>query len=173
MRFFSTKTTVLLLCTFASACSLLFPDRTAPKSASYTIIKPKGDWSKIAVSEATADSDSLRADIAFENKKTGGIISLNSICRKYNRYTLEELTLNLVRGIENKEEVEKMLRKIDGADALDTLFSGIVDKVKVNIRTVVLIKNNCTYDFLHVVVPQKNYALDPEFDRFIESFRTE
>ena len=156
-----------------AACSLLFPDRTAPKSASYHVDKLQDPWQKVAVADADADSDALRADLAFENKKNGGIISINSICRKYNRYSLEELTLNLVRGIESKEEISQTKRQMDGAEALDSLFSGIVDGVKVNIRTVVLTKNNCTYDFLHIIVPQKNQTADPEFDRFIASFRTE
>jgi len=41
---------------------------------------------------------------------------------------------------------------MDGAEALDSTFQGIVDNVDIQIRTVVLVKNFCTFDFIHVVI---------------------
>lgn len=156
-----------------ASCALLFPDRTAPKSASYNVSRLEEPWEKVPVSENNVETDALRADLAYENKKTGAIISLNSICRKYNHYSLQELTNNLVRDIDKKSVLKQEERDMDGGNALDTIFEGMVDGVKVNIRTVVLIKSECTYDFLHVVVPKKSQGLDPEFDRFLASFKAE
>ena len=62
---------------------------------------------------------------------------------------------------------------IDNANALDTLFEGIVDGVKVNINTIVLIKNACTYDFIYVEVPKGELHSAKDFESFVASFRAE
>lgn len=153
-----------------SSCALLFPDRTAPKSLNYNVAPPSEPWHRL---ESTADStnQSMRADLAYENPLTGAIISLNSLCRKYTDLSLENLTLNLVRGIGNRQVIEKNNVKIDGADALDTLFSGVVDGVKLNIRTIVLMKNSCTYDFIFVSIPKREGDSKKAFESFLASFK--
>lgn len=115
----------------------------------------------------------MKADLAYENPSTGAIISLNSLCRKYTNTTLESMTNNLVRGIEGKEVVHRRETKLEGADALDTLFEGTVDNVRLNIRTVVLIKGTCTYDFIYVVIPKREGESRSDFEQFIASFRVE
>jgi hypothetical protein len=161
---------ILLL---TSACAVLFPDRTAPKSSDYQVATPNSPWHKLAVGKDGNSLDSMKADLAYENPDTGAIISLNSLCRKYTDESLEDLTNNLVRGIGKREELRRTETKIDGADALDTLFEGEVDNVRLNIRTVVLKKNDCTYDFIYVSIPRREGTSGQAFDSFLASFRTE
>ncbi len=156
-----------------TGCALLFPDRTAPKSVAYQVQPPATPWNKLLVGEDPNSLDSMKADLAYENPNTGAIISLNSLCRKYTNTTLDSMTNNLVRGIENRMVLDRKEKKIDGADALDTLFEGTVDNVRLNIRTIVLIKNSCTYDFIYVVMPKREADSRSAFDSFVSSFRSE
>lgn len=156
-----------------SSCALLFPDRTAPKSSNYHIEPPGAPWQKLALSKDPSTLESMKADLAYENAETGGIISLNSLCRKYTETDLITLTNNLVRGIEKKRILSRKETKIDDAQALDTLFGGEVDNVFLHIRTVVLSKDDCTYDFLYIAVPSKEGVAEKAFESFLASFRTE
>jgi hypothetical protein len=162
----------LSLSGWIGACSALTPDRTAPKSTTYHVEKPSGSsWINVPVGENADSVDSLKADMAFENTQNGTIISLNSICRKYNSTTLDDLTNNLVRGIDNRKLVSEKYRLIEGAQARDSLFEGVVDKVQINIRTVVLIKNGCTYDFIKVAIPERGGDNQADFEKFLASFK--
>ncbi len=155
------------------SCALLFPDRTAPKSASYTVKHPSDPWKKLSVGENPSSVDAMKADLAFENTETGAVISLNSICRKYNDGTLETLTLNLVRGIEQRVTIQQNKIKLKDSDALDSLFEGIVDGVKVRINTIVTIKNQCTFDFIYVEVPKDGKINTKDFQSFVTSFQVD
>lgn len=123
------------------------------------------------VSENADATDSLKADIAYEHKTSGAIISLNSVCRKYLHTSLNDLTNNLVRGIGERKVIAESKRDLAGAEAKDTTFEGVVDGVKINIRTVVMMKDSCTYDFIHVVVPSKDKTSKKDFEEFLKSFR--
>lgn len=163
---------VLTCLALGQGCALLFPDRTAPKSSSYTVNPPGEHWHKLAVGADPSSTEAMRADMAYENPDTGAIISLNSICRKYNKLSLDTLTENLVRGVGDRKTVSRKEISLDGAKALDSLFEGVVDGVFLHMRTVVMIKNDCTYDFIHVTVPKRELG-DPEsFDKFLASFHT-
>ena len=153
-----------------SSCALLFPDRTAPKDREYQVNAPPSPWSKLAVSDDPNAVDSMKADRAYENPETGAIISVNSICRKYNKSSLETLTDNLVRGVGERKLVRREEISLDGERALDSTFEGVVDGVFLNLRTVVLIKNDCTYDFIHVSIPKREKGGGRTFDEFLASF---
>jgi len=78
-----------------------------------------------------------------------------------------------VRGIEDRKLLKQNKVQMDGAEALDSTFQGIVDNVDIQIRTVVLVKNFCTFDFIHVVIPKKAEDKDEaSFDHFLASFKT-
>jgi len=172
-RNFSRSAPAVLACLFlGQGCALLFPDRTAPKSQSYTVAPPGTPWHKLAVGDDPSSTDAMKADMAFENPDTGAIISLNSICRKYNKLSLESLTENLVRGVADRKTVERKEVELDGEKALDTTFEGTVDDVLLNLRTVVMIKGDCTYDFIHVTVPKRQIGHPQFFDAFLNSFHT-
>lgn len=156
-----------------NSCALLFPDRTAPKSAVYTIAIPHSPWKRLPLGESTNSLDSMRADIAYENTENGAVISLNSLCRKYNKESLDALTMNLVRDIDNRKVLSQKKISINNSDALESLFEGIVDKVKVNINTVVLIHGDCTYDFIYVEVPKNGKINTNDFQSFVASFRVD
>jgi hypothetical protein len=156
-----------------SSCAIFFPDRSAPKSSTYQILSPDSPWHRLDLARDSEAIDTIKADLAYENPETGAIISLNSLCRKYTDATLETLTNNLVRGINNREILRQETAEIDGTKALDTLFKGQVDNVDLHIRTVVLIKDKCTYDFIYVSIPKKEKNSGQAFEKFLASFRAD
>lgn len=162
---------IILFACMLTGCALLFPDRTAPKSLNYQVAPPSPPWQKILVGDDPNSIDALKADLAYENPQTGAIISINSLCRKYSEHNLEALTNNLVRGIDNRKTVSKTSTKVIDSEALDSVFEGVVDNVNLKIRTVVLIKNFCSYDFIYVSLPEKELNSKDAFEAFIASFR--
>jgi hypothetical protein len=160
------------LATLAPGCALLFPDRTAPKSSEYDVKTPGAPWHKLAVGDDPSSTDAMKADLAFENPETGAIISVNSICRKYNKLSLEQLTENLVRGVGERKMLDRKEITLDGVKSLDSLFEGRVEGVYLHLRTVVALKDDCTYDFIHVSVPKREVGHPHAFDEFLASFHT-
>lgn len=159
------------LVVLVSGCAMFFPDRSAPKSESYTYQEPNSPWNRIAAgSEA---EQAARADVAFENHSNGAIISLNSICRKYQKYSLDQLTNDLLLKITNKRKISDDFIQIDGTKAKNSVYLAQIDGVDLKIRTVVLKKNNCMYDFMYVVVPDKDTESQKSFEQFLASFRVE
>jgi hypothetical protein len=155
------------------SCALLFPDRIAPKSSEYRITPPAAPWHKLAVGSDATAVDSMKADIAYENPDSGAIISLNSLCRKYSDTSLDSLTNNLVRGIGKRELIDAQEITVNGAKALDSMFTGEVERVPLRIRTVVLKKGDCTYDFIYVAIPKRDHDNGRSFEAFLASFKTE
>lgn len=168
---FPWKGFLFLFISLLTSCALLFPDRTAPKSMNYHVTPPLAPWHKLLVGDDPNSIDALKADLAYENPETGAIISINSLCRKYSEHNLESLTNNLVRGIENRKILDRKIYKVAEADAMDTIFDGEVDSVAIRIRTVVLIKNSCSYDFIYVSLPKKDADSKGAFETFLASFR--
>lgn len=152
---------------------MLFPDRSAPKSANYSITPPSEPWRSVPVGESPNSIDALKADLAFEDTRSGAIISLNSLCRKYTEASLDELSRNLVLGVKNKQVVRERFFDLDGQKAKDTTINGEVEKAKVQIRTVVTKRNLCTYDFILVAVPEQIPQSEPAFEKFLASFKSE
>jgi hypothetical protein len=163
---------IFLCLALGESCALLFPDRTAPKSQSYNVNPPGPPWQKLSVGDDPNSTDAMKADLAFENPDTGAIISLNSLCRKYGKASLETLTDNLVRGVGERKIVKRKEIELDGAKALDTIFEGVVDGVFLHLRTVVMTKSDCTYDFIHVSIPKREPSSARSFDDFLASFHT-
>lgn len=168
----STGIAIAIMSSFVG-CAILFPDRSAPKSANYSIQPPADPWRSVPVGESPESIEALRADMAFENTRTGAILSLNSVCRKYTAASLEELSRNLVLGIREKKVIRERFFEVDGTRAKDTMLAGEVENAPVQIRTVVMKKNQCTYDFILVSTPERMESSEPAMDSFLASFKSE
>jgi hypothetical protein len=155
------------------SCALLFPDHMSPKSSDYKVITPTSPWNKLPVGTDPNSMESMKADLAYENSQTGSIISINSLCRKYEDTSLESLTNSLVRGIGRRELVDQKEIVLNGAKALDSTFSGEVEHTPIRIRTVVTFKDYCTYDFISVSIPKRDHDGDKTFNAFLASFHTD
>lgn len=113
------------------------------------------------------------ADYAWYNKDLGGIIYIDSNCKKqFEDRALRDATVSLVAGIAAGGTYTEQPIFLDGRNALMTIHKTQLDGVDMNIAAVVLSKNNCLYDFLYIAPPHRfNYGLQV-FSSTIHSFQT-
>ena len=130
----------------------------------YQIHSPGQSWRAV---------DSGGADYAWYNKELGGIIYVDSNCKKqFEDRSLKDSTTSLVAGITEGTKFTERPLFLDGRNALMTIHKTQLDGVDMNIAAVVLSKNNCLYDFLYIAPPHRfNYGLQV-FSSTIHSFQT-
>lgn len=105
------------------------------------------------------------ADRVYGNSKTGSIIFINSLCKKYTSANLEDVSSNLFGGIVDLEVKEKQNVIYQDREAIDTYAVGKMDGVVVHLKLRTLKRNHCTYDF-SLVMPLK--TIDQDFNTFKE-----
>jgi hypothetical protein len=130
----------------------------------YQILSPEQSWKAV---------DAGGADYAWYNKDLGGIIYVDSNCKKqFEDRPLQDSTLSLLTGIATGEPISEQDIFLDGRKALMTIHSAELDGIDVHIAVVVMSKNFCLYDFLYIAPPHRfNYGLN-QFNETIYSFQT-
>ena len=68
-------------------------------------------------------------------------------------YSLKALSESLIIGIKDKKAQKREDTAVDGQKALQTLYTGTLNGVPVNIETVVFRKGECIYDFTYASSP--------------------
>lgn len=134
-------------------------------AGSYAVGELSSEWRKLPI-KAKA--------IAFYNDTNKATISTDAFCGKdFEDLALRNLTNNLLAGIEKRKVVIENNLSIDGRGALRTVTSGFVDGVPVQVDTVVLKKNNCTFDFICVTTPGSYSQVSTDFEKFFSGFQYE
>ena len=122
------------------------------------------------------------SDLAFQSRKTGAIISLNSVCRssylpKGGIDSLRQFSRQLLLGSFDQVLTQaEMPRQVDGIEALETRMTGTVPEgkgEKAQIRVVVVKKDRCVYDLMLLGRPETIARSEADFDRFVGSLRFE
>jgi len=158
----STRCLLYLIAIVSSSCSFFLTGPTELKSDNFNYSFEKPGWDSI-------DPDT--SDVAYLNSNTGSIILANSLCKKYQSSTLDYLSSNLLSGIENIKVVKKSNRQISDRDALEVIATGMLDGVSVKLKSLILQKNRCTYDFI-LIMPKQIISNDlAAFESFIKSVR--
>ena len=155
--------------------------RVDNKSHDYTVLRldrgSSQEWHTLTPSSHEESQES--GDLAFEHKKTGSIISINSVCQEHGDATLEELSRNLLMGLNTQGKIKTTEINIAGVAALEsTLNAGMSPKnsnnesniFPVKVRAVVLRKNGCTFDLMYIARPHFFNEILPNFDRFLRGF---
>jgi hypothetical protein len=151
------------------------------KSHDYSFLRldrDSGGWRALA----PAQDDS--GDVAFEDSKTGNIISLNSVCREYRDASLEELSHYLLLGLNTTGPVESRDTEVDGSKALESTVNATMSRphsakieraslTPVVVRAVVLRKSGCTYDLMYIARPEAFEAQLGDFERFLKGFHVQ
>jgi hypothetical protein len=166
-------------------------DRESPHE--WDILTPLSRPSKSApeAGEEVQHADDS-GDIAFEHRESGAIISLNSVCREYRNASLEDLTENLLMGLNTTGEIQTKEIELDGTKALEAHVEASMsgrspgnqkpskkkgkpteDHEPVRVRTVVMQKHGCTYDLMYVATPSAFEKLTPVFERFLKGFHAD
>ena len=121
------------------ACSLLVsPPSTGIKSKNYTFTPPDSKWKEIKPDNS---------DQAFLNSKTKSILIANSLGKKYQSTSRENLMGNILSGIDNVKVEQNDEHKLVSRDALRSYVRGKMDGVPVYMILQVIKKNRCIYDF--------------------------
>lgn len=145
------------------ACSLGGPLRVDKKADSFSVATPSSPWKE----QNSEDKDS---DRVFVNSRTGSIIALSSVCKRYEQVSLEALRKDLVNPIEGREIASEERRPLDDREALFTRVKGRMDGVPVESHLVVLRKNDCIFDFALHAKEKITQEDDRDFLSFVSSF---
>lgn len=183
---------IFLICftSLHSGCGLIFggDQRVDNKSHDYTVVRLDRDssdeWRRLSQAPDTKEHavPQEMGDVAYESKKTGSIISLNSVCQEYRDATLEELTRYLLLGINTHGPVKSQDIRVDDTKALESTVNAnmavknnagaTTETIPVRVRAVVLSKGGCTYDFMLIARPNDFPKMTPTFERFLKGFHT-
>lgn len=154
-----------LLSAFLAACSLSGPLRVDRKAVGYSFGAPGTRWTSVQV------VPELAADYVFSSRSDGTVLSIGSVCDRYLDSSLEALTKDLTNPI-GKTELESQDRlSVDGREGLLTSTRGSLDGVPVSMRTFVIRKNDCLFDFTLSAKGQIAQADLDDFDRVVKGFR--
>lgn len=156
---------ILLLITvmgiLVSSCSFVSNSESVEKSKNLNLNFKNSSWVKI---------DSDKADYAFKHKESRSIMVINSLCKKYDRTTLEQLTENILAGLQESKTTEKNKLRLFDRESLRTKASGKLDGVTTHMMIEVVKKDRCIYDFVLIT---KKSSLDKNLEAdFIELVRS-
>lgn len=144
-------------------CASLDINVEEKKSENYKIGKLPKHW------EAIQDT---QADASFSSLRSAATIYINSLCERYNNASLDILSQNLLRGVDDVEiEVEEFVT-LSNRKAKHTVATGSLDGVQVKMNIYVLRKDYCLYDFTYTARPG-NYEKDvKDFENLLHTFKT-
>lgn len=170
-------------------CSLLLGNikPVEEKAKNYQILdisKNNADWvrldskliesSKNKTNRHSEAPESGGADITYQSSRSGSIISIDSACRsnsmKPQEVNLGQLTNQLLLGISNLRNKKEENLTIENETALQTTIEGEIEHQLMNLKTVVLKKNNCIYDFMYIARPENFKENEKDFSQFVYSF---
>jgi hypothetical protein len=84
---------------------------------------------------------------------------------------LPSLVRHLYFGLRQVRQLRQEEVVLDGATGLDTVVTGSVEGTPVQIRSVVIRRNDCLYDILYVAPPDAFPARDVDFDAFLSNWQ--
>ncbi len=144
-----------------SSCSFVSNSESVEKSKNLNLNFKNSSWNKI---------DSDKADYALKHKESRSIMIINSLCKKYDRTTLEQLTENILAGLQESQVTNKKSLRLFDRESLRTKASGKLDGVTTHMLIEVVKKDRCIYDFVLIT---KNSKLDNALENdFIELLRS-
>lgn len=144
------------------ACALGGPLREDIKATNYTVKSLMQPWAPI---QEKAD-----ADQAWVHAKTGAIVSLRSLCERYEHISLKNLSKNLQTVLQDVEVVRSVERKVASRDAYDSVSRGTLDGVQVESRIIVVRKDHCIFDFVATEHPVLSSDSMAAVESLVDSF---
>ena len=111
--------------------------------------------------------------LAFRDDARHVTVMVNGRCgRDGDDVPLEALTKHLFLYFTERHVLSQVRMTLDGREALRTVESAKLDGVPRRFVSVVLKKDGCVYDFVHISGPKKDLLSEKRFDRFVRGFRT-
>lgn len=135
------------------------------KSEVITVNFKQNGWSKI---------EADLADFAFKHKASKSTLLVNSLCRKYDRTTLEQLTDNILAGLQHVEVTRQEPRTLFKRASLRSEARGKLDGVSTTILIEVVKRDRCIYDFVLITESTSiSSKMRSDFDKLLSSIRLE
>lgn len=131
---------VLALVPFVFACSLGGPLREDKSANNYQLPSPGADWMLEKFKEIDADK-------VYLNKKSSAMISVSSLCGRYDGASLESLMKSAHAPLQSIDVLENQDLILDGRAALRRHIKAKMDGVPVVVLSTVLRKDDCIFDF--------------------------
>jgi hypothetical protein len=171
----SRKLAAMAVAASCAGCGLLFggEQKVDTKSRDYQITRldREGGW---RVLQDIVPESGDRSDVAFENEKSGAIISLNSVCGPYAERNLDAGVRNLLIGLTGGGKAEIKPTQVDGIEAREaTVNAKTEDKgsaAEVKVHAFVLHKGGCSFDLMHIARPSRFQETEDTFERFVRGF---
>lgn len=133
------------------------------KNLFYHVGALSSDWRHMATSAKA---------IAFHNDNLGATISTDAFCgASFEDLPLKTLTGHLFAGTAKHNVVKENELTLDDRGALRTIATGTVDGVALKFDSVVIKKNNCTFDFIYISPPENYDGGVRGFEVFYNGFK--
>jgi hypothetical protein len=171
----------LWILTLLSSCSIFFGNVTPirKKSHSYTFLNLSGKNKKwVQINQKNTNEAS---DIVFQSKETQSAISLNTSCesdseKEIDKKSLTQLTQELLLGLFSNSLTadaasEEKYLTLEKVPALQTTLSTVINRKKLQVRTIVLKKNHCIYDLMYIAPSSNFLSHEDDFKKFVSSLR--
>ena len=145
-------------------CALLGggDEEIGTKNTEVKYIHPAAPFEEVSVTSA---------DKVWQSKKTGNTIALNSLCKKYEPMTLDNLKKNMLSGFDDLKIEKTENVTLSDREAQRILASGKAEGVPITVNILILKKNNCTYDIAYIARTAHFEKEKPQFEKFIQGFQ--
>jgi hypothetical protein len=111
--------------------------------------------------------------LSFRDDSSGSTIAVNARCGKdADDVPLQSLTQHLFLQFTDRQEGDQSVIQLAGREALRSELSAKLDGVRKYFIVVVLKKDGCVYDFLHITANAPTAADREAFERFVRGFST-
>lgn len=112
-----------------------------------------------------------QADLALRHPDSGAGLLAHATCGpRVGRRSLAVLARHLRFGLHGVRGLSEAPAVVAGAPALRLALEARLDGRPVAIRAVVVRAGHCVYDLALVAAPEALAAVEPAFERFVESF---
>lgn len=183
-RFYLKKLSCAALLAVLPSCSIILgTDSTVDtKSHHYNVVRLDRQEPQQWVRLQTEDPErpqTEEGDLAFEHRKSGAIISINSVCGQTRETSLEDLSKYLLLGINTRGPVTTRELELDHAPALESTVNATMVSRRpgsqareqpVRLSAVVTRKGTCTYDLMYIARPDEFDRQMPAFEAFLKGF---
>jgi len=138
------------------------PLREDRSAANYFFPAPQGSWTKLNPTEGI--------EILYQDKR-GALLSVSSICDRYEEAKLETLARSALSPIVAFKDKNVTTFQLDGREAFQIFGEGKVDGVPVQIDFVAWRKDDCLFDFSVQASPTLNAQSRTDFLNMLKKFR--
>ena len=134
-------------------------------SKGYRVTTPSPQWLLV---------DDSPADLELRHRSVSAGMATHAVCEERTiRRSSHILARQLLVGIRDRSVIARGEVDVAGRPAVRAVVDGSLEGSEVRIETVVVKDDRCVYDFMYVAPVSAFAATRPDFNRFVDSFRTE